>query len=204
MTRSATFSIPEGPPRRGTARSRKAARWLLGLFGWRVVGSYPAVPRSVLIGAPHTSNWDFPVAMMAMFATGLRVNWLGKHSLFVFPVGALLRWFGGTPIDRRTSSGTVEQAIARFQSSERYIFGVAPEGTRRPVEQWKRGFWHIANGAGVPIVPIVIDWSRREVAITQEFRPSGDPERDIALLRQRYRSSMARRPAAYLEGLQLQ
>ncbi|HRP08682.1 MAG TPA: 1-acyl-sn-glycerol-3-phosphate acyltransferase, partial [Gemmatimonadales bacterium] len=114
-------------------------------------------------------------------------------------VGALLRWFGGTPIDRSVNSGTVEQAVARFRSSERYIFGVAPEGTRKAVKEWKRGFWHVARGAGVPIVPIVIDWSRREVAITPEFHATDDPDHDVAVLRSRYAGSMAKQQELYVE-----
>jgi 1-acyl-sn-glycerol-3-phosphate acyltransferase len=101
---------PLEPPCRGAPWSRDIAQRTLALFGWRVTGELPTAPRFVLIVAPHTSNWDFPLCMLTMFATGLRVNWLGKHSLFFFPAAPILRWLGGEPIDRSIRAGTVGQS----------------------------------------------------------------------------------------------
>lgn len=191
---------PLGPPRRGSERSRRAASRLLGWFGWRVTGMFPAAPRAVLIVAPHTSNWDFFVCMAAMFAAGLRITWIGKHTLFVFPVSAMLRWLGGEPIDRRVRADRVQQAIERFGSRQQFYLGIAPEGTRKRVDAWKTGFWHIAHGAGVPIIPVALDYAAREIRITPAFTTTDDEAADVAAIRARYRGTMARRPERFAEA----
>jgi 1-acyl-sn-glycerol-3-phosphate acyltransferase len=159
----------------------------------------PTAPRFVLIVAPHTSNWDFPLCMLTMFAAGLRVNWLGKQSLFFFPAAPILRWLGGEPIDRSIRAGTVEQAIARFAAADQYIVGISPEGTRRAAPEWRTGFHRIAVGAGVPIVPAALDYSRRVIEFMPAVAPTEDMAADIAGLRQWFRSGMAKRPAQYVE-----
>src|SRR5688572_731634 len=100
-----------GPPRRGHRLSRSLATGLMRLVGWRVEGRLPDEPRFVVTVVPHTSNWDFLVSIGAMFAVGLRLSWLGKHSIFRWPAAPVLRWLGGEPIDRSVSGGTVSQAI---------------------------------------------------------------------------------------------
>jgi 1-acyl-sn-glycerol-3-phosphate acyltransferase len=172
---------------------------LLGLFGWRVTGEFPAAPRFVLIVAPHTSNWDFPICMLAMFATGLRVNWLGKHSIFFFPAAPVLRWLGGEPIDRGVRAGTVEQSITRFAGRQQYILGISPEGTRRAAPEWRTGFHRIAVGAGVPIVPAALDYSRRVLELMPETIPTADMAGDIVALRRVFSARMARHPAQFVE-----
>jgi 1-acyl-sn-glycerol-3-phosphate acyltransferase len=187
-----------GCPRRGTPRSRAFARRLLALGGWRVEGKLPDLPRFVVIAAPHTSNWDFPIGMLAMLSIGLRLSWIGKHTLFRFPVAGLLRWLGGEPIDRAATHGTVPAAIARFQTRSQWAFGVSPEGTRRRVQEWKTGFHRIARGAGVPILPVTFDYSRRVVALGPPFTPTEDMEGDIRYLRSLYHPRMARHPEHFL------
>lgn len=149
--------------------------------------------------APHTSNWDFFVCMPAMFAAGLRITWIGKHSLFFFPAAPILRWLGGEPVDRRMRADTVQQAIERFGSREQFYLGIAPEGTRKRVDTWKTGFWHIARGAGVPIVPVALDYAVREIRIMPTFRPGEDEAGDVLAIRGRYRSAMARHPVRFAE-----
>jgi 1-acyl-sn-glycerol-3-phosphate acyltransferase len=149
--------------------------------------------------APHTSNWDFPLCMLTMFATGLRVNWLGKHSIFFFPASFILRWLGGEPIDRSVRSGTVEQSIARFARSEQYILGISPEGTRRAAPDWRTGFHRIAVGAGVSIVPAALDYRRREVVFLPAVMPTEDLASDIVALRRLFTAGMARRPDQYVD-----
>lgn len=190
---------PLGPPRRGSERSRRAASRLLAWFGWRVTGEFPVAPRAVLIVAPHTSNWDFFLCMPAMFAAGLRITWIGKHTLFFFPAAAILRWLGGEPVDRRVRADTVQHAIGRFAAQRQFYLGIAPEGTRRRVEEWKTGFWHIAHGAGVPIIPVALDYAAREIRITAAVTTTGDEAADVAAIRARYRRSMARRPERFVD-----
>lgn len=186
-----------GCPRRGSPLGSRLARRILGLFGWRVEHDTPELPRFVLIVAPHTSNWDFPICILAMFAIRLRLSWLGKHSLFRFPVAGILRWLGGEPIERSASHGTVEAAVERFGSRAQWVLGVSPEGTRKRVEQWKTGFYRIAAGALVPIVPVRLDYRRRVVEILEPFHLGPDPVRDIARIHALFTPDMARFPKAF-------
>jgi len=189
----------DGPPRRGSPASRARAGRLLRWFGWSVTGEQPTTPRAVLILAPHTSNWDFPVCMLAMLTVGWRITWIAKHTLFVWPASPILRWLGGEPVDRRIHAGRVQHAIERFGASEALYLGIAPEGTRRRAEHWKTGFWRIAHGAGVPIIPLALDWSTRELRITPAMHTSGDVEADLRALRARFRAGMARHPTQFAE-----
>ncbi|MFN8652145.1 MAG: lysophospholipid acyltransferase family protein [Gemmatimonadales bacterium] len=170
---------------------------ILALFGWKVTGALPAQPRFVLIVAPHTSNWDFPIGVLAMFAVQIRLTWLGKHTLFVFPVARLLRWLGGEPVDRRVRGGLVEQAIERFRTRPQWVLAIAPEGTRKRVEQWKTGFYRIAIGAGVPVLPVAIDFSKKALDLGTLYWPVGDETQDLAALRARYHAGMAKFPGEY-------
>jgi 1-acyl-sn-glycerol-3-phosphate acyltransferase len=174
------------------------ATGLMRMVGWQVEGRLPDEPRFVVTVAPHTSNWDFLVAMGAMFAVGLRLSWLGKHSAFRGPAVPVLRWLGGEPIDRSVSGGTVTQAIERFASSDRFALGVAPEGTRSRVTTWKTGFHRIALGAGVPIMPVYLDYGRRRVTLGALVWPSADAEADVRTLRASCRKDMARHPERFV------
>jgi len=160
----------------------------------------PPESRFVAIVAPHTSNWDFPLCIFAMFAVGLRLTFLGKHTLFRFPVTGLLHWFGGEPLDRSTASGQVGTAIARFATQEPWVLGVSPEGTRKRVEPWKLGFYRIAVGARVPIVTVSLDYSRRLFTIAEPFRPTGREGDDLRELQSRFSKAMALYPEKFAES----
>jgi 1-acyl-sn-glycerol-3-phosphate acyltransferase len=188
-----------GYPRRGSRFAPVLARRLLALAGWRVAGELPACPRFVLIEAPHTSNWDFIFAVLAMFATDLRVSWLGKHTIFRFPLGPLLRWLGGEPVNRSATHGTVGTAIEHFRTRPQWVLALSPEGTRRKVEQWKTGFHRIAVGAGVPIVPVWIDYQARQIGIGARFSPGPDEAADVAALHGLFHKEMARHPERFAE-----
>jgi 1-acyl-sn-glycerol-3-phosphate acyltransferase len=188
-----------GLPRRGTAVSRMLARRLLGLTGWRVAGEFPDCPKFVVIVAPHTSNWDFVIGILAMFATGLWASWLGKHTIFRFPLAPVLRWLGGEPIDRSTPQGSVRTAIEHFRARPQWVLGLSPEGTRRRVERWKTGFYRIAVGAGVPIVPVTMDYRTRVLGIGSPVSPGPNEAVEMAKLRARFRPEMAKYPAEFAE-----
>ncbi|MBK6423254.1 MAG: lysophospholipid acyltransferase family protein [Gemmatimonadetes bacterium] len=187
-----------GCPSRGTPFGAALARRTMALVGWRVVGAMPPLPRFVLIVAPHTSNWDFPLCILAMFAIRFRLSWLGKHTLFRWPVTGLLRWLGGEPIERTAAHGTVGAAIDRFQAREQWVLGISPEGTRKRVAEWKTGFHRIAVGAGVPIVPVAVDYSRKVVDILAPVWPTADADADIRALRRLFHPRMARFPERYV------
>ena len=186
-------------PRRRSRFGPLLARRLLALAGWRVAGALPACPRFVVIAAPHTSSWDFIFALLAMFATDLRVSWLGKHTIFRFPLGPLLRWLGGEPVNRSAAEHTVAIAVERFRVRPQWVLGLSPEGTRRRVDHWKSGFHRIAAGAGVPIVPVWIDYQAREIGIGAPFSPGPDEAADVATLRALFRKEMARHPERFAE-----
>lgn len=162
------------------------AKWLLKTLGWRVEGTLPNLKKFVIIAAYHTSNWDFFLAMAIMFALDLRGNWIAKHTIFRWPFGSLLRLLGGKSVDRRNHYGMVQGAIELFETSEQLVFAITPEGTRSRVERWKTGFYHIAVGAQVVIVPAYFDYPGRKVGFGAPFTPTGDMERDIAALQKFY------------------
>lgn len=165
-------------------------------MGWRIEGEIPNVPKLVIIVAPHTSNWDFVVGVAAKLALGLRVLFLGKDTLFRFPLGVVMRWLGGIPVDRDSSHDVVNYVVAQFARRERLILGLAPEGTRKRVQRWRTGFYHIAHGAGVPIVPVALDWGAHLVRIGAPFVTTGDVDADVRELQTRFSSVRGRRPKA--------
>jgi 1-acyl-sn-glycerol-3-phosphate acyltransferase len=181
---------------RGTRLSRWLGRAAFAGLGWRFAGVIPDVEKAVVIVAPHTSNWDFVVGVAAMFALGIRVVFLGKHTLFRWPLGPVMRWLGGIPVDRRVSTGVVGHAVRMFAERDRMILALAPEGTRRPVERWKTGFHRIAQRAGVPIVPVAFDWSRRRIRFGDPVTPSGDLGNDVRALQSFYTGAGGRRRGA--------
>ncbi len=184
-------------PRRGNALTRAVGRLVLRLMRFRLVGALPPVPRCVLIAAPHTSNWDFVLGVAAMLALNLRVAWLGKHTIFRFPVAGLLRFWGGVPIDRRSAEGVVETVARQMREAAQFYLALSPEGTRRKVERWKSGFHRIARAAGVPIFTVVLNYKLRQVELGPLYETSDDFEADLARLQARFSAEMAYRPENY-------
>ena len=170
-------------PRRESAITRAFGQALLGLLRWRVEGEVPDLPRFVVAVGPHTSNWDFIVGAAAMFALDLKLEFLGKHTLFHGPAGTVMRWMGGIPVDRTSPHGVVAQSIAAFVREPRRILAIAPEGTRRAGAGIRAGFLHIARGAGVPIVLATLDYATRVVRLGPAFEPGGDVQRDVERVR---------------------
>jgi 1-acyl-sn-glycerol-3-phosphate acyltransferase len=173
------------------------ARLILRLTGWRIVGGVPAAPKYVLIAAPHTSNWDFPVALMVCFALRLRVYWMGKASLFPPLLGAVMRWLGGIPVDRARSGNLVQATIDAYNSNQRLIVIVPPEGTRSKVTQWKTGFYYIAQGAGVPIALGYLDFRRKEAGLSRMFEPTGDIAADMVEIQSFYAGFSGKNPGKF-------
>ena len=170
-------------PQRGNAFSRSLGRVLWSLTGWRFSGEVPDIPKTVVIVAPHTSNWDFPIGVLVMFALGIKVSFLGKHTLFRWPVGPIMRWLGGIAVDRRSPRGVVQQMLDTFDDRDRLFLTLTPEGTRGKVDEWKTGFYHMACEAGVPVFPVSFDWGSRRIAFHEPVVASGDIERDLPLIR---------------------
>lgn len=190
-------TLPAAVPRRGGPLTRAFGRLILRLAGWRIEGVVPDRAKLVIIAAPHRSNWDFVIGLAAKFALGIDVAFLAKHTLFRGPAGWFFRYWGGIPVDRRAPQATVSTAVARFASSERLLLTVAPEGTRKAVE-WKTGFWHIARGAGVPILPVAFDWGQHVIRFMPMLEPA-ELEADMKRLREMYRSVRGRGERAGLD-----
>lgn len=172
-----------------------ALGWLiLRLAGWRLDVRLPDAPKMVIIAAPHTSNWDFIFGMAGIMAAKVEVHWYGKHTLFSGPLGGLFRWLGGLPVDRSAAGGVVKQTTRAFAEREQLIIGLAPEGTRSRREQWKRGFYHMAVEAQVPIAAAFIDYARKRVGVGPIVLPTGDWRRDMQPLFAFYSGIGARNP----------
>jgi 1-acyl-sn-glycerol-3-phosphate acyltransferase len=164
---------------------QKLSLSILGVFGWRVEGRLPNIPKFVAI-ATHTTNWDFPVMLLLAFALRAKISTFGKDSLFRWPFGVFFRWCGCIPIDRSKSTNVVETMIQVFGNSEKLILVITPEGTRKKAESWKTGFYYIAQGAQVPIVLAFIDYRRKVAGIGPVITPTGDIEEDIEKIKSFY------------------
>lgn len=168
-----------------TFQGSRLARWVLKLLGWRVdFEGFPA-RQGVAIVYPHTSNWDFPIGMLAKWAMGVPANFWGKDSLFRFPVvGAWMRWVGGIPIDRSSSKGVVAQMVHVFeqhrQKDQLLWLGLAPEGTRSHTPGWRSGFYQLALGAQVTLALVKLDWGQRCFSVVDFYDLTGHVEQDYA------------------------
>lgn len=173
-------------PRRGGRVSRAIVLWLHERAGWRFEGHIPDVSRFVLIGGPHTSNWDFVLAMAVVFGLGLKCRWIGKHTIFRGPMAPILRWAGGIPVNRSRPGRLVPDVVEQFAHHDAFVVGLSPEGTRSKVSQWKTGFHRIAAGAGVPVLPTYIDAARKVVGFGPLFQVTDDRDADIRKLQAFY------------------
>lgn len=180
--------LPANAPRvTGGRFGRWLGRGVLRAGGWHMVGAFPDIPKLVLVGAPHSSNWDGVWGFAAKLALGLDIKILGKRELFWWPLGPLLRWLGVVAVDRSSAHGVVEQLAARMGEADRLWLGLAPEGTRKLVAQWKPGFWKIARAADVPVLPAYFHYPERVIGIGPLFHLTGDMAADMARIRDWYR-----------------
>ncbi len=170
------------------ALTRWIGRTVLRLGGWRMVGAFPDIPRLVLIGAPHSSNWDGIWGFAAKLALGLDIKILGKRELFWWPLGPVLRRLGVIAVDRSAAAGVVEQVAAMIHAREKFWFGLAPEGTRKRVERWKTGFWKMAKAADVPVLPAYFHYGQKVIGIGPPFALGEDMTADIARIRSWFRN----------------
>jgi 1-acyl-sn-glycerol-3-phosphate acyltransferase len=173
---------------------RKFAKTIISVAGWEIVGEVPELDKAVYIAAPHTSNWDGFWLLVGKTVLGLDAHFLAKHSLFWWPLGAILKRFGAIPVDRSRGAGVVQQLIEMFDDYERLNLALAPEGTRKWRQYWKTGFYRIAVDADVPIVLCFIDYGAKKMGIGGVFRPSGDVKNDLKYLRDFYTPCTPRHP----------
>ena len=153
-------------------------RWFVR-NGWTVSGTLPPDPKIVIMGASHTSNWDFLVFLGAVHSLNRKVHFIGKHSLFRWPLGGFMRALGGIPVDRGSRQDMVSQVVAQFDAHEEFVLVVAPEGTRSRTTQWKTGFYQIASKALAPIVAAGPDFPSKRAVFGPVIRPTGDYANDM-------------------------
>jgi 1-acyl-sn-glycerol-3-phosphate acyltransferase len=171
-----------------------AARALLKAFGWRSVFVPPPAPKGIIVVYPHTSNWDFIIGMLYKIAVGLPAYWMGKDTLFRWPVRRLFLRIGGIPINRRERTGFVGALLAEFARHDWMWLAVAPEGTRSRTDHWKSGFYQIAVAGGLPVGLGYLDYATRAVGIDTYVTMTGDPPQDFARIRAFYADKHGRRP----------
>ena len=177
---------------------RTVIRWLsiflLKISGWRTVGTLPAIPKFVMLAAPHTSNWDFPIMMFIAFKLKGKLYWMGKDAIFRKPFAGLFKWLGGIPINRSRSNNVVNQMVANFHKTDRLILMIPPSGTRKRVKKWRSGFYHIASGANVPVVLGFLDFKRKTGGVGPMVALTGDMEQDMKGIRAFYADIQGKYP----------
>ena len=190
-------------PRRHRPLATKVARRLLSLLGWRLLGKLPNVPQAVIIGAPHTSNVDGVPAILTMLALGLDIKVMGKKQLFSVPIlSQFLTWVGVIAIDRDKKGSVLQANIDRFATGTPLLMALAPEGTRNYTDSFRTGFYYLAMGAGVPIIPVALDYPTKTVRFLEVCYPTGDYQADLAVILSAYRGIEGRHPSQMAQVLQ--
>lgn len=190
-------------PRRGGSIAPKIAAILLKAAGWRTVGSIPNISQAVVLAVPHTSNLDGLFALPCLFALDLKVSIMGKHTLFKSKLfSPFLYWLGIIPINRTHKGSVLQASIDKFKSGEPLFLGLAPEGTRKYTTAWKTGFYYLAVGANVPILPVALDYHTKEVRFLSVIYPTGDIESDLSKVYEQYGGVIPRHPERLSQPLQ--
>ena len=178
--------------------SRVFRRVLVGMYksgGWRAHGVMPEPRKFVLIAAPHTSNWDFFYFLGLTDDLGIKPHFMAKASLFRWPFTNFMLDMGGVPVDRTSNKNYVQQMIEEFGRRDEFMLTIAPEGTRGTVKAWKTGFYHIAVGAGVPLVLGMMDYGSKTGGLGPAIWPTGDYKADMAEVAKKYAKVRPKHPA---------
>ena len=161
---------------------------------WKIINDFPNLNKYIIIAAPHTSWQDFPIAIMAKFIKGAKINYIGKASLFKWPFGFIFRWLGGAPVDRSKSTNKVQAIVEIFNEKDHFILGLSPEGTRQKVYKWKTGFYYIAKGANLPIVMATLDFKHKQIKISEPYYLTDNMEADFNHFYRYFASVIGKRP----------
>lgn len=186
MTETTNPHQSELCPKTGNRLTRWIGRTMLSCIGWDVTGQLPNVPKCLFIGAPHTSNWDFFIAMATIQRVGLRCSWMMKKEAFFWPFGALWKKLGGVPIDRKSKNDITTQMAEWFASVDKGYLGITPEGTRSKVAQFKKGYLRIAYAANVPVFLVGLDAVKKEVVLDKIWQLTGDIDADNRAIKEYY------------------
>jgi 1-acyl-sn-glycerol-3-phosphate acyltransferase len=187
------FTISHSAPDCGIIKC-VISRTIMWIVGWKVTGKLPEHKKFILVGEPHTSNWDFLLMFGAAYSLRLKISWLGKDSIFKRPFGTIMRYFGGIPIDRKRKHNLVERTSKLFQDSKSLVIVVGPSGTRSKRKYWKSGFYWIAHTANIHVVCGYLDFTNKIVHVGLCFLPTGDVKKDMNKIRKFYRGIKAKHP----------
>ena len=169
-------------------------RIILKMLGWQLEEQLPATKKYVLIGYPHTSNWDFILGMLAKWAMGMPLNWVAKHSMFWGPLGPIFIAMGGVPINRDKTFGFIQKNIEFFKIRQSFVLGLMPEGTRNKTDRLKSGFYHIADGANVPIALAYLDYKNKKIGVGKVIETTGDIYADFEIIKNFYQDKTGYNP----------
>ena len=174
------------------------SQWILRMFGWHTSGLLPeGVERAMMIVAPHTSTWDFVIGRLTFWASDIPIRILIKKEAFIFPLGILMKWLGGLPVARGKKNFMVEQVVDLFNTNKRLVVVITPEGTRKKVRHWKKGFYLIAQQANVPIALAFIDYGKKQGGVGPLIYPTGNYQEDMEMIFDFYRGKTARHPERF-------
>lgn len=175
--------IGPNTPRMGNALTRWIGDRILGAMGWTLHGKLPNLKKAIIIGGPHTSNWDLFLAMGSMLSVGLKFSWMMKKEAFFWPLGGLWKALGGIPIDRGAKIDVVGQVKEFFETQDKVWLGLTPEGTRSKVERYKTGYLRMAKGVGVPLFIVGIDSVNKRVILDKLWEPTGEIDVENAAIK---------------------
>ena len=178
--------IPENTPRNRNRFLARVGCWGLRRLGWQVKGAFPDRRQLIAILAPHSSNWDWIIGVCALWALELKFAYLIKNAAFIWPLNILVHRTGGIPIDRSRPDGIVEQIVDEFEKADQLYYAITPEGTRKKVKNWKTGFLRVAYKTGVPVIPISIDYAKKEILIPPPLELKGEIESDMQMIQTYY------------------
>ena len=188
IIRISESQIPERLRGKRSILLRKIARFGINISGWTIKGIVPDEERIVIIAAPHTSNWDFVLAMLAIFGLNIKLRWLGKHSIFKPGFKNFFKWLGGIPVYRDNPSSLIDNVVKIVKREKSIVIAMTPEGTRKKVKRWKTGFLRIAKQTQSKILLISIDAPTKSIEIGKIFNPTGNSEDDLAFIQKYYSS----------------
>lgn len=178
--------VSPSTPRMGNSVTRWIGQSILNVMGWKIVGRLPNEKKAIIIGAPHTSNWDLIIAMASMLSVGLRFSWMMKKEAFFWPLGPLWKTMGGVPIDRSKKNDITTQMAEWFRTNDNVWLGITPEGTRSKVERFKKGYLRMAYAANVPVFIVGIDAPTKRVVLDKIWKLTYDTEKDNRAIKRYY------------------
>ena len=187
-------NLPEEMPRVGNGFTKGIGLLIVKMLGWRLEGEFPPEKKVMVALAPHTSNWDFVVAMPFIMALRLKASWLMKKEAFFFPFKNLFKALGGIPTDRSAAGGMAKQVASQFRKNEKMWVAITPEGTRKKTAKWKNGFLRIAYAADVPVLLVAWDFPNKRIFVDSLYRPTGDLEIDMREIQRRFHKYQGANP----------